>query len=149
MALPGSRPRAGGERWLRDDELGRRRLDARPALRAYTPYPGTARAKMHRFQKWRDALQVAPNEAAVIGVMHNYVESLPDVVRAILPRECTEALKPPFDVSHAAVTLLQAELFHRGDEEERKVLHEVAHTFAVAAVRLASVSAGQAPATAH
>lgn len=104
---------------------------------------------MHRFQKWRDALQVAPNEAAVIGVMHNYVESLPDAVRAILPRECHDALEPPFDVSHAAVTLLRAELFHKGRDEERQLLHEVAHTFAVAAVRLATVSSGPAPETTH
>lgn len=96
---------------------------------------------MHRFQRWRDALQVATTESAVAGVMERYVDSLPFSVMEALPADCRVALtRQPLDVQNAAVTVLQAELFSKAEAEERQALHEVAHTFAAAALRITSLS---------
>ena len=80
---------------------------------------------MHRFQKWRDALQVAVSQRSVTRVMREYARALPAEVRATLPAECQYVLDDPIDVQEAAVTLVQAELAHVG----------TARTFAAAAVR--------------
>ena len=90
---------------------------------------------MHRFQKWRDALQMAGSQRAVNRVMREYAHALPAEVRATLPAECLYILDEPIDVQEAAVTLVQAELAYTGTGRETEVLHEVAHTFAAAAVR--------------
>lgn len=90
---------------------------------------------MHRFQKWRDALQVAVSQRSVTRVMREYAHALPAEVRATLPAECQYALDDPIDVQEAAVTLVQAELAHVGTARESELLHEIAHTFAAAAVR--------------
>jgi hypothetical protein len=84
-------------------------------------------------------MQIAPTPAAVKSVMDDYVRSLPQEVRAILPADCRHALDTPLEVQAAAVALLQAELSHRGDKDAGMILHEMAHTFAAASVRLASL----------
>jgi hypothetical protein len=53
-----------------------------------------------------------------------------------LPKECRDALQGDFDVQGAAVALLHAELRFKGSDEQHAVLHEIAHTFASAAVRV-------------
>ena len=92
---------------------------------------------MHRFQKWRDALQIAPDTKAVMGVMREYVETLPPDVLDVLPSECGEALREhPLDVQCIAVCLLRAELSWGGSAASWQILHDVAHIFALAATRL-------------
>jgi hypothetical protein len=93
---------------------------------------------MHRFQKWRDALQLAPDEKTLIALMDDYVKGLPPGVVAALPEGCRRLLAngAVLDVHSAAVTLLHAELAHGGVPESGESLHEIAHTFAAAAVRL-------------
>lgn len=90
---------------------------------------------MHRFKKWRDALQVAASQRSVTRVMRDYARALPADVRATLPADCQYALDDPIDVQEAAVTLVQAELAYTGSGSETDLLHEIAHTFAAAAVR--------------
>jgi len=91
---------------------------------------------MHRFQRWREVLQSANTPRAVEMVMRDYVDSLPPGTIEVLPRECQEALHDP-DVSAAAVVLLQCEVTARDlSPEVAAVLHEIAHTFAAASVRL-------------
>ena len=94
---------------------------------------------MHRFQKWRDALQVAPSQKAVAGVMDNYIAALPSEVWEVLPADCASVLKSSTDVQATALCLVQAELTFQGSPEAAAVVHEVAHTFAVASLRLTSL----------
>ena len=90
---------------------------------------------MHRFQTWRNALQGANSRRTVDRVMRDYVHALPPDIRTRLPSECQFALSEPIDVQEAAVVLVKAELAEVGRGLESEALHEVAHTFAAAAVR--------------
>jgi hypothetical protein len=90
---------------------------------------------MDRFLEWREVLQLAPNLKAVNAIMQDYVKEFGPVLEA-LPKECRDALRGDIDVQAAAVALLQAELRFKGSDEQRAVLHEIAHTFASAAVRV-------------
>ena len=90
---------------------------------------------MYRFQRWKDTLQIAPNEGTVVGVMRDYVAAIEPEVIATLPVECKRAMALS-DIQSAAVTLLHAELMYRGTPEIGELLHEIAHTFAAASVRL-------------
>jgi len=100
---------------------------------------------MHRFQKWRDALQLAPSQAAVAGVVADYIAALPAEAWAALPADCVAILRSSTDVQTVAVCLVQAELNFRGSPEAAAIVHEVAHTFAVAAVRLTSLHGAVIP----
>jgi len=91
---------------------------------------------MHHFDRWRDALNHAHNERDLIDVVRNYVGALNGNVVETLPPECQAALRDPSDLQGAAVTILQAELAFRGEGEMAALLHEIAHTFAAASVRL-------------
>jgi hypothetical protein len=94
-------------------------------------------SRMHRFQKWRDLIQAAGNESAIQGVMEEYVSSIPVAVISTLPEECQRALEEsPLDIQGTAVTLTHCELTYKGDPEVQAYLHEVAHTFAVASMRI-------------
>ena len=90
---------------------------------------------MHRFQTWRDALHAAGSQRSVNKVMRDYANALPKAIRAALPESAQDALTEPIDVQEAAVTLLHAELANVGSGENLTFLHEIAHTFAAAAVR--------------
>ena len=90
---------------------------------------------MHRFHNWRDALQVAGSRRSVTRVMREYASKVPEDVRASLPEDCQFALTDPIDVQEAAVTLLRAELGPAGSGKDGEALHEIAHTFAAAALR--------------
>jgi len=88
-----------------------------------------------RVREWREMLQTAPNVSAVNAVMRDYVLTL-QFVQTLLPRECRDELAGELDVHAAAVTLLHAELHFQGPDEGRALLHEAAHMFASAAVRI-------------
>lgn len=92
---------------------------------------------MERFVNvnWREVLQLAPNVKAIEDIMREYVQAITPALAA-LPVECQKALVRETDVQALAVALLQAELRFSGDEDARALLHEVAYTFASAAVRV-------------
>ncbi len=95
---------------------------------------------MHRFQKWRDALQLAPNPKAIAGVMQEYVATLTPEDLEHIPATCRGSIRAnPADIPSIAVCLLQAELSWKGTPEAWRVLHDVAHIFALAATRLTLV----------
>src|ERR1051325_4700627 len=94
---------------------------------------------MHRFQEWRDALNVARDEKTVAAIMRDYAHAITPQVVDLLPAEAREALSGEMDVQGAAVTLLHVELTFRGNPEIGLLLHEIAHTFAAASVRLSRV----------
>ena len=95
---------------------------------------------MHRSQKWRDALQIAPNAKAVIGVMQEYVTTLTPEELEQIPAACRGNIRAtPLDIPAIAVCLLQAELSWKGRPEAWRVLHDVAHIFALGATRLTLV----------
>jgi len=91
---------------------------------------------MHRFQKWRDVLTVAPDEKTVAAVMRDYVKVIDPKSLEQMPPECRKALDGSVDLQAAAVALLHAELMYRGSPEMQQLLHEVAHTFAAASIRM-------------
>jgi len=90
----------------------------------------------HRFKTWREAIQIAPNSKAVNGIMRDYLEAIRPILPT-LPAECQRALsKPELDIQTVAVALLHSELLSRDSEETRDLLHEIAHTFAAASMRI-------------
>jgi hypothetical protein len=91
---------------------------------------------VHRFYRWRDALNVAHTDQEVIALMREYVRSIDPDIAGQLPPECRRALDPLADLQTAAVTLLHSELAFRGPRELAELLHEVAHTFAAASIRV-------------
>lgn len=97
-----------------------------------TPLPNGPKPAV---REWRETLQAAPNARAVSAIMRDYVLTL-QFVLGDLPPECREALAGEVDVHAAAVTLLHAELHFQGSDEARALLHEAAHMFATAAVRI-------------
>ena len=91
---------------------------------------------MHRFHKWRDALNVAPDEKSLREVVREYVLAIDPGSLERMPPECRAALEPMADLHAAAVTLLHAELAFGSHDEVGQLLHEVAQTFAAASIRL-------------
>ena len=71
----------------------------------------------------------------MVAVLQDYVGSIDAQVIAILPKACQKALEDP-DALGAAVTLLQEELRYQGNPEVAQMLHEIAHTFAAASMRI-------------
>src|SRR4051812_27993805 len=90
---------------------------------------------IHRFKEWREALHLAPDTNTVYGIVRDCARVIRPVF-AIFPEDCRRALADGADIQTAAVTLLQAELRFDGSDSQRALLHEVAHTFASAAVRI-------------
>jgi hypothetical protein len=82
----------------------------------------------------------------VAGVIVDYIAALPPEAWEALPAECVSVLKSSVDVQTAALWLVQAELTFEGPPEAAAIVHEVAHTFAVAAVRLTSLYGAPPPA---
>src|SRR5437773_3132605 len=92
---------------------------------------------MHRFEEWRHSILVAPDQKPVVGIMRDYVGGILPSDLAQLTPSCQAVLNhATSDIQGAAVTLLQAELSYSGPPETATVLHEIAHTFAAASVRL-------------
>jgi hypothetical protein len=90
---------------------------------------------MHGFKEWRQALLAAPDAAAVYAIVRDYVDAMRPFA-AVLPGECRAALEQEPDIQSAAVSLLRAELRFDGPDDVRALMHDAAHTFASAAVRL-------------
>jgi len=91
------------------------------------------------FKTWRDSIQGAPNEGAVVKLIQEYVSTLSGLVGE-LPQESQHALiGNDVDVQAAAVVLLRVELAYRGSSESRQLLHEIAYTFAAASVRVSQL----------
>jgi hypothetical protein len=93
---------------------------------------------MHR-DHWSRAIQAAPDDAAVEGVMRVYVESIQPAVIAALPVACQRALDDP-DIQHAAVALLHCEPGFKGDATTADLLREIARVYSIAAQRIARLS---------
>ena len=94
---------------------------------------------MHRFHRWRELLDAAHTAPAVEEVMRNYAATLAPVMEA-LPPECRRAIEFD-DLQTAAVVLLHCELGYNGSAELQQTLHEIAHTYAAASLRLAKIRA--------
>ena len=94
---------------------------------------------MHRFIRWRDAMQAAPSADMVVRIIRDYVTTIPPEVLTLLPEECQRAVKDS-DVQAAAITILHCELAFRGDPFVSEVLHEIAHTYAAASLRITRLS---------
>jgi len=90
---------------------------------------------MHAFERCRDIIQAARDEAAIRAAMRDYAASIPPPILAALPAECRSALRDP-DIPGAALTLLQSDLANRGNPALAPMLHEIAETFAVASTRI-------------
>jgi hypothetical protein len=93
---------------------------------------------MHRFFRWRERLNAAKDEKEIRALVAEYLQSLDAAAIESMPGSCQEALMTG-DIGNCAVALLHAELGHTGPEETRLVLHEAAHTFAAASVRLSKL----------
>ena len=94
---------------------------------------------MHRFERWRDVIQGAADENAVLRVMRDYVQVIPATVLSALPAECQRALADS-DIQGAAITLLHCELTYQGEPAVAELLHEIAHTYAAASMRIARLA---------
>jgi hypothetical protein len=99
---------------------------------------------MHRFERWRAVIQGATDAEAVGRVVREYLETIPTSVIKALPPECQHAITDP-DIQAAAVTILHCELAFHGDSDTRQILHEVAHTYAAASLRIARLSKEPSP----
>ena len=91
---------------------------------------------MYRFHHWRAQIQDASSEGAIARLIQDYRLTLSPVMVESLPKVCREALGNP-NLSHAALTLLQAEMGFTGPPEVKALLHEIANTYAAASVRVA------------
>ena len=100
----------------------------------------------YRFQKWRQAIQLAPDAATVDTIIAEYIQCIAPAEMARLPAKCRAALavSPP-DMQVSAVVLLQEELGYSGDGEIAALLHEIAHTFAAASIRLGQIQSRPDP----
>ena len=93
---------------------------------------------MYRFHHWRVQIQDARDERAVYRVIQDYRLTIPPEIVESLPPECREAIDGR-DLASAALTLLQSEMRFQGSSEATAGLHEIAHTYAAAAVRAAAI----------
>ena len=91
---------------------------------------------MYHFHHWRAQIQDAYSESAIARIVQDYGLTLSPVMVESLPEACREALSDP-NLSHAALTLLQAEMGFKGPPEVKALLREIANTYAAASVRVA------------
>ena len=92
---------------------------------------------MHRFRNWREAIQSSQDPESVATLISEYVASIRRSDLDGLSERCRNVLTDADgDIQAAAVTLLREELSFRGNAQLGAVLHEIAHTFAAASVRL-------------
>ena len=90
---------------------------------------------MHAYERWRDTIQAAPDEAAIQKAIRDYAATIPTPIVGALPAECQVALNDP-DIQGAAVKLLQCDLAYRGESAFAELLHEIAQTYAAASTRI-------------
>jgi hypothetical protein len=96
---------------------------------------------MYSFHKWLEALLTTVDEESIKSVMRDYRDTLERTVLKLLPGDCQQALKEP-DIQAAAVALLHCEMRFKGSEDVRELLHEIAHTYAAAALRVTALHRG-------
>ena len=84
-------------------------------------------------------MQAAPDPAAVARIIEDYARTIPPQVASLLPEECRQALEDP-DVQSAALTILHCELGFKGSALVAEALHEIAHTYAAASLRITRFS---------
>ena len=101
---------------------------------------------MYRFQKWRQAIQLAPDANTISALIAEYLQCIAPSEMARLPAKCQAVLtaSPP-DIQDSALVLLQDELAYSGDAETAALLHEIAHTFAAASIRLGQIHSRSDP----
>ena len=92
---------------------------------------------MSQLARWQGMLQKTHTEEAVQGVMREYAATFSAILE-VLPEDIRVGLASD-DIQTAAVTALQAEMRHQGTSDLGKLLHEIAHVYAAAAVRLAKI----------
>jgi len=92
---------------------------------------------MHRFVRWRETLQAAHTEHDIRKAVDAYVETLGPVLN-VLPEDVRAALTSE-DIQTSAVVMLHAEMRQHGESDLAQLLHEIGHTYAAAAVRLAKI----------
>jgi hypothetical protein len=95
----------------------------------------------YRFNHWREKIQDARNESSLAIVIRDYRSTLSPAIVDSLPSECRDSLDNN-DIPGAALTLLQCEVTHKGSPEVAAFLHEVAQTYAAAAVKIAAWRGG-------
>jgi hypothetical protein len=93
-----------------------------------------------RVATWRPRIETAPDEAALLALMNEYCSIWLPSDLARLPIACQECFPSAIDdIPLMAVTLKQEDLMFEGDEELRRLLHELAGVFGIAAERLRSL----------
>ena len=97
---------------------------------------------MHRFYHWRVRIQDAHGERAIAQVIAEYLSMLSPAMIASLPGPCQDALRNR-DLAQAAITLLKCEVEFNGPPDVAALLHEIAHTYAAAAVKIAGLKGGR------
>ena len=90
---------------------------------------------MHRFHHWRVQIEDSRDERDLARIIQDYRLTLTPAMVESLPPECRDAIDGN-DISHTALKCLQAEMRCRDTSELTDLLHEVAHTYAAAAVKL-------------
>ena len=103
-----------------------------------------AERPMHRFIKWRDALNATRTVAGVRSVMREYLDAIGKDVLSELPERFLRQIDVE-DIPGCAIALIREELQFTGDQEAAAVLHEVAHTFVAASNRIAAIQARGQP----
>ena len=89
-------------------------------------------------------MQAAPDVETVGKIMRDYVTTIPPPLLNQLPSECQRALANS-DIQYAAVAILHCELGFKGDTLIAEMLHEVAHTYAAASLRITRLTKEEAP----
>jgi hypothetical protein len=94
---------------------------------------------MERFERWREVMQAAQDEAGVAQAVREYVATMPAAVVSLLPAECQKALAD-HDIQRSAITLMHCELGYSGDATVAELLHGIAQTYAAASQRIARLA---------
>lgn len=95
---------------------------------------------MPRFKTSREALLVASNEPEIQHLLRDAMGQMTPDELASLPDEARFALLDrEADVHTAAVTLLQCDLKHRGEQGIGELLRQIGELYACASVRLSQI----------
>lgn len=96
---------------------------------------------MYQFVHWKSALQKANNPQEVHKVLTEYASGIAPGDKIGLPAACKRVLLE-VDMRGGAPVLVREELAFDGDSATANLLHEIAHTFVAAAIRVAHLEAG-------
>lgn len=101
----------------------------------------TRRTRLTDVQHWLNVVRQAPNEAALVAAVRDYLQSLPRESVAALP----EAAHPgevscADDIATLNVMAVRAELLHAGDADTAALLRQMLTVLGEAVSRIASMS---------